>query len=48
MSKMLTEAELETVTGGAGVCVDLDVHPLILRVCFPSAPPPPPPPPPKH
>jgi hypothetical protein len=48
MTKMLTEAELETVTGGVGVCANLDLGALFLRVCFPSPPPPPPPPPPKH
>jgi hypothetical protein len=48
MIKMLTEAELETVTGGVGVCANLDLGAgLFLRICFPS-PPPPPPPPPKH
>jgi hypothetical protein len=44
---MLTEAELDAVTGGAtNQCFMFHLDPIDVWVCL--SPPPPPPPPPKH
>jgi hypothetical protein len=44
---ILTEAELDAVTGGAtnSACFTLHIYPVDIFVCLP---PPPPPPPPSH